>query len=251
MSRTLFALMKEEGEPWAFVQRLPAGRFEPVEAPQPRDRVIVFVPAEDVVAAPLRFGGQLPEGNPEAATFAIEDELAEPPEQVHTVVSAPLGAGAPRMAFAASRATMEAWTGAARTLPGTVLLVPPQSLFTPSSSPVICGPVCLGWSVDRPVAADMAFPPDARAVLVPGSETAPRVSDPLSWLANLALQQARLVDPSNRPVRRARGNRRGAEALACRRRARSHRGRRLDLEPHPVAERCRSAGHTAARPRRR
>jgi general secretion pathway protein L len=194
MSRTLFALMPEEGEPWACVQRLPAGRFEPVEAPQPRDRVIVFVPAEDVVAAPLRFGGQLPEGNPEAATFAIEDELAEPPEQVHTVVSAPLGAGAPRMAFAASRATMEAWTGAARTLPGTVLLVPPQSLFTPSSSPVICGPVCLGWSVDRPVAADMAFPPDARAVLVPGSETAPRVSDPLSWLANLALQQARLVD---------------------------------------------------------
>lgn len=194
MTRTLFALMPEDGAPWSFVHRLPAGRFEPAGTPQARDRVIVFVPADAVIAVPLRFAGQLPEGSSDAATFAIEDELAEPPETVHTVISGPPAAGAGRLAYAASRASMDRWTSAVCTLPGTVLLVPPQSLFSPASAPVICGPVCLGWSGDRPVAADMAFPADARAVLVPGSESAPRVSDPLSWLASLALQQLRLID---------------------------------------------------------
>lgn len=127
---------------------------------------IAFAPATMVahfcLALPARNDGEAAR----AALYAIEDELAEPIEEVHLVLGARTGEGSSRHVYVVNRNVLTAWLEQLSKVGlDPERIIPEQCLFDPVDLPVDLGGHSLISDGPRILAADAALPAEARTTL--------------------------------------------------------------------------------------
>ncbi|MBA3070123.1 MAG: hypothetical protein FP825_16765 [Hyphomonas sp.] len=177
--------------------------------PGARLKTVAFAPA---LAAP-RFSVSLPARSEsearKAALFAIEDDLAQPVEDVALTLGPRTPAGMPRDVYVVDRALLKSWLALIQSLGlDQVQIIPESSLITPDTRIHDFGARLVLSGPDRTIGADADLPEDVFRALISsaGLENVPTTrGDALTTLARLHEDRpgVSLDGPGGEPARSA------------------------------------------------